>query len=524
LGQRLFYFRYKLIFPFFFHIHKGHKFTFSQRQHLVQWLSSCHNRRNITNKERNLIMLFVWIALSLIAILFLFMDTRSLSMRWVSGVAFTGGLGALSAVLDDSLIPYVQSTLPNQTVITALGYLQAFCSISSYYGLPFAFAMLALQYHPVFQHTRFHKAMPILLSLPPLACLLFTPGYSEEYPIAFPIVSLWAVPYIAIGSILIASKQEKLPAMRRTHLFTCLALLPPVICYGILNFVMASLGFYGMWIYNAWSLAVAVPFLVFIVFKYGFLGMRLLIERRKMDSTLRAITSGTAILNHAIKNDVGKMRLFSEKMKHYAEETNQPELIEDLAVILTASEHIRDMIGRVHEQTQEIPLIPSVVPLSEMLQGILSQLKPYLGSIHVQLSVPDSLALLCDEAQVTETLTNVLMNAADAMPQGGALTLKTFITKKSLVLEVKDSGIGMDKQVLKQALEPFYTTKKSSHLNYGLGLAYCYNVMKKHGGSLELSSEKGKGTSVFLSFPFGRIQPKPENMEVDYGANKIAYR
>ncbi|MDQ0915838.1 ATP-binding protein [Paenibacillus sp. V4I5] len=64
----------------------------------------------------------------------------------------------------------------------------------------------------------------------------------------------------------------------------------------------------------------------------------------------------------------------------------------------------------------------------------------------------------------------------------------------------------MEKSVLKQVLEPFYTTKSGSHSNFGLGLAYCYSVMKKHGGALELSSSPGKGTSVFLTFPGNRLK------------------
>jgi signal transduction histidine kinase len=72
-------------------------------------------------------------------------------------------------------------------------------------------------------------------------------------------------------------------------------------------------------------------------------------------------------------------------------------------------------------------------------------------------------------------------------------------------------------------LDPFYTTKKASRNNFGLGLAYCYNVMKQHGGSLELSSEKGKGTSVFLSFPASRIRSHSENLEDHYESNQTAY-
>lgn len=451
-------------------------------------------------------MLFVLFALWIIALGLVMVDPRSSTMRWMSAIAFTGGFGALAAVLSETFIPYIQQTVPNPSISGLLYRIMEICSLISYYGLPYSFAMLALKYNAAWQKPAIRTWVPIGMLLPPIACLLFTPGYTEEMPITFPIVTLWAVPYIFIGAVLIVMKTDRLPAMRRTHLFTCLALLPPILCVGVLNYIMPSFGFYRMWVYHVWILAFVVPFFVFTFFKYGFLGMRLLIERRKLDSTLRAITSGTAILNHAIKNDVGKMRLFLEKMKQHAEETNQSELIQDIEVVMGASQHIRDMISRVHEQTQELPLRISAVHLGDLLEEALLPLRPYLAKIAVHSNISEGSTLQLDRIQIAETLTNVLMNAIEAMPHGGELIIRTLQAKKNIVLEIKDSGSGMEKDVLKQVLEPFYTTKSGSHSNFGLGLAYCYSVMKKHGGTLELSSSPGKGTSVFLTFPGSRLQ------------------
>jgi signal transduction histidine kinase len=450
-------------------------------------------------------MLFVLIALWIIALLLLIIDPRSSMMRWISAVAFTGGIGALAAVLSENIIPYVKQTIPNPSVSALLFHLQAVSSLLSYYGLPYAFAMLALQYNPSWPKREIRAFLPYLLLLPPLACLFFTPGYTEEIPITYPIVTSWVVPYIFTGAVLIAVRKERLPAMQRTHLFTCLALLPPILCFAVLNYIMPSFGFYRMWVYHTWTLAFVVPSLAFTFFKYGFLGIRLLVERRKLDSTLRAITSGTAIMNHAIKNDVGKMRLFLDKMRQHAEDTNQLELVQDIDVVMGASMHIRDMISRVHEQTQELPIRVTPMKLDDLLAEVLTSLTPYLANVKVQQSIPTCLTLELDRIQVAETLTNILMNAIESMPQGGELNVKAFVTKKNIVIEVRDTGIGMEKSVLKQVLEPFYTTKSGSRNNFGLGLAYCYSVMKKHGGSLELSSEPGKGTSVFLTFPGARL-------------------
>nr|WP_279537998.1 ATP-binding protein [Paenibacillus turpanensis] len=110
-----------------------------------------------------------------------------------------------------------------------------------------------------------------------------------------------------------------------------------------------------------------------------------------------------------------------------------------------------------------------------------------------------------DPVQTGEALHNVIANASEAMTGGGELTIALYPAKQELVLEVKDTGVGMDKKELSRVMEPFYTTKGSANLNFGLGVPYAYHVMRKHGGSLHISSEKGKGTSVYFIFPKKRI-------------------
>ncbi|OCT12393.1 hypothetical protein A8709_31700 [Paenibacillus pectinilyticus] len=446
-------------------------------------------------------MLFVLIALWIIALGLLIVDPGSRTMRWMSAIAFTGGAGALAAVISADIIPYFDHSAASTSLHNLAFRVMSICSLLSYYGLPYSFAMLALAYQTSWQQRFIRTWLPFAMLLPLLISFLISPPYTEDMPIDFPVVASWAFPYIFIGALLIIFKKEHLPAMKRTHFFTCLALLPPILSVGVLNYVMPSFGFYRLWIYHVWILAFVVPFFIFTFFKYGFMGIRLLIERRKLDSTLRAITSGTAILNHAIKNDVGKMRLFLEKMKQHAIDTQQMELIQDIHVVMNASSHIRDMISRVHEQTQELPLRLSEVYVQQLIADVLEPLEVSLQSIHVSQQLPDNLTLSLDHLQVTETLTNIVMNAIEAMPGGGELTIKAFTSKKNIVLEIKDTGMGMEKSVLRQAMEPFYTTKSGKTNNFGLGLAYCYSVMKKHGGSLEMSSEPGIGTRVYLTFP-----------------------
>lgn len=187
-------------------------------------------------------------------------------------------------------------------------------------------------------------------------------------------------------------------------------------------------------------------------------------------------------------------------MKQHAEETHQAELVQDIEVVMGASQHIRDMISRVHEQTQELPLRVTPVHISELIDEVLLPLQPSLSKITAQLNISEHVSLQIDRIQMAETLTNVLMNAIEAMPQGGELIIRTLHAKKNIVLEIKDSGIGMEKEVLKQVLEPFYTTKSASHNNFGLGLAYCYSVMKNMEELWSLAVHRGKARVCFLHF------------------------
>ena len=108
-----------------------------------------------------------------------------------------------------------------------------------------------------------------------------------------------------------------------------LAVLPAVLIALTMNYVLPLFGFSGLWVYNVWPIGFAFVIFLFSFFNFGFLGVQLLIEKRQIDYSLRAITSGTAMLNHAIKNDIGKIKLFTEKIAREAGE--QDELRADLA-------------------------------------------------------------------------------------------------------------------------------------------------------------------------------------------------
>jgi CheY-like chemotaxis protein len=124
----------------------------------------------------------------------------------------------------------------------------------------------------------------------------------------------------------------------------------------------------------------------------------------------------------------------------------------------------------------------------------------------VVISVKSELApalpkILGAENEMRDALTNLMLNAADSMPEGGLITVRTRLDPRDneVIVEVQDTGVGMSETTRSRCLEPFFTTK--GERGTGLGLAMVFGMIQRHGGELEIDSELGHGTTMRLSFP-----------------------
>ena len=116
-------------------------------------------------------------------------------------------------------------------------------------------------------------------------------------------------------------------------------------------------------------------------------------------------------------------------------------------------------------------------------------------------------AVIGDPAELRECLLNLLFNALDAMPHGGALTFSTGIDGDRVVCVVTDTGVGMTDEVRQRCFEPFFTTK-AEH-GTGLGLSMAYGIVTRHGGDIEVWSRPGQGSRFTVRLPIGVDVPAP---------------
>ncbi len=194
-----------------------------------------------------------------------------------------------------------------------------------------------------------------------------------------------------------------------------------------------------------------------------------------------------------------------------------PSLRSDMTAVRQAGERAATLTRQLLAFSRKQVLQPKVLCPADVVEGIEGILRRLLGE-DIDLLVTRQYAVgnaKVDPGQLEQVIMNLAVNARDAMPEGGKLTIETrnvelddaFAAKHTamqpgphVLLSMSDTGCGMDENTLARMFEPFFTTKESGK-GTGLGLATVYGIVKQSGGSIWAYSELGKGTSFKIYFP-----------------------
>lgn len=142
------------------------------------------------------------------------------------------------------------------------------------------------------------------------------------------------------------------------------------------------------------------------------------------------------------------------------------------------------------------------------------------SSIEVKTDLDSLPKTMANEYELREALMNIILNAVDAMPEGGIITLRTTFTNEPgnethgpsskkqfhtyLLITISDTGVGMTPEVYKKCFDPFFTTK--GEYGTGLGLSSAFGIVKKHQGTMEVKSKEGKGTTFLIKIPLQNLE------------------
>jgi signal transduction histidine kinase len=161
------------------------------------------------------------------------------------------------------------------------------------------------------------------------------------------------------------------------------------------------------------------------------------------------------------------------------------------------------MVEKINSKTQDITIVKSRNNLTEVVDGVINELEVEFVEnriVIIKEYSDEGVHAFFDKTPTKEVFVNMFKNAIEAIEKEGIITVRINKKGKKAVVTISDNGIGITKENLEYVKSPFFTTKKLKDGNTGWGLYYCYDVMIKSDGNLEISSQVNVGTDIKLTF------------------------
>ncbi|MGQ9542215.1 MAG: GAF domain-containing protein [Armatimonadota bacterium] len=221
-------------------------------------------------------------------------------------------------------------------------------------------------------------------------------------------------------------------------------------------------------------------------------------------SQLAAVGQLASTIAHELRNPLSSIRASAQHLR--SEYSGIPELCEFLDIIISEVDVMSEKTTEFLRFARPVEPFFQEVDLADLIETTVQFMQPYMDEQHIEVRVdlPASLTIKADPSQLKEALRNLIINAVQAMSDGGTLTISASPAPGNTVnITVKDTGIGIPPEEIERIFTPFYTTKARGT---GLGLAIVQKIVESHGGTISVQSEAGRGTQMRITLP---IHPVP---------------
>jgi two-component system NtrC family sensor kinase len=238
---------------------------------------------------------------------------------------------------------------------------------------------------------------------------------------------------------------------------------------------------------------------------------------------MASIGKMAAVLAHEINNPLSGILTYAKLLRKWIQsedsaKSRKTEICDSLDLIATESRRCGDLVKNLLTFSRTTPINLQPTNLNHVIDRALRLIQHQLdlAGIHVQPKLdPERPLVTCDGAQIEQVLLALMMNALDAMPQGGNLGITTRVSREAGVAQVivRDDGCGIPPEILPRLFEPFLTTKEAGR-GVGLGLAISQSILERHNGSIEVQSEAGQGTTFTVRLPWDAESESPSAAEI----------
>lgn len=230
-------------------------------------------------------------------------------------------------------------------------------------------------------------------------------------------------------------------------------------------------------------------------------------EQLSRTEKLAAMGTLAAGVAHEVNNPLASISSLIQMMQTQKDLDDSTK--ENLRLIQTQIQRISQVTKDMMEFARVRPAAKSWLNVNDVSETALrlASFDKSFQKLNLQKNYADNLPkIYVDSDQLQQVFLNLFLNARDAMPNGGSLSIKTFNDSKQVSIEISDDGIGIDEGSLKQIFDPFFTTKPTGK-GTGLGLAVCYGIITAHGGKIEVRQNNGKGTNFVIFLPISDSIP-----------------
>jgi len=218
-------------------------------------------------------------------------------------------------------------------------------------------------------------------------------------------------------------------------------------------------------------------------------------------ATLGQLSAGIAHeINEPLSTILGYAQLMKEDVKLDSDSLN------DLGKIISATLHAREVVRKLMLFSRQMPPRLEAVDINRLIEEgfyFLESRCAHQGARIVRDLAPGLPELMADPGQIHQVLVNLTVNAMQALPEGGMITIRTALKGKNIEISVADNGIGMDPELIPKIFIPFFTTKEIDQ-GTGLGLSVVHGIVTTHNGKIKVESKPGRGSVFRVSLPISK--------------------